>query len=58
VVKQAAKVIGLLVTLLMLLVWVVLNSNLPTSPGIGTNLIVIVGSLLVGVMAYVAVMKG
>jgi hypothetical protein len=58
VVRQAAKVIGLLTTVLLLVVWVVLNNNLPFSVGLGMNLIVIVGSTLAGLFAYVTVMKG
>lgn len=57
-VKQAAQVIGLLVTVLLLVVWIVLNNNLPVSVGFGPNIIVLLGSMLVGLFAYVAVLKG
>jgi hypothetical protein len=58
VVKQAAKVIGLLTTVLLLVVWVVLNNNLPGSVGLGMNLIVLIGAALAGLFTYVTVVKG
>lgn len=57
-VKQAAKVIGLLTTVLLLVVWVVLNNNLPGSVGLGMNLIVLIGAALAGLFTYVTVVKG
>lgn len=56
-VKQAAQVIGLLLTILLLVVWMVLNNHLPEPVGFGTNLIVLLGSMLAGLFAYVAVVK-
>ncbi|MDZ7745003.1 MAG: hypothetical protein U5K28_00135 [Halobacteriales archaeon] len=56
-IRQAAKVIGLLVTILLLVVWVVLNNNLPGSVSFGMNIIVVLAALLAGLFSYVSIIK-
>ncbi|WP_158293461.1 MULTISPECIES: hypothetical protein [unclassified Halorubrum] len=56
-VRQAAQVIGLLMTILTLVSWLVINSNLPGTVGAGVNLVAVIVSMLTGLFAYVAVIK-
>ncbi len=44
-------------TILTLVTWVVINSNLPGSVGLGVNFVAIIVSALTGLFAYVAVIK-
>ena len=56
-VELAAKVIGALTIILLLVMWSVVSDMIPVAMGIGVNLIVIIGSILAGLFAYVTVMK-
>jgi hypothetical protein len=57
VVKLAAQVIGLLTTVFLLVVWGVINNQLPVPVGLGGNVAVIVGSVIVGLLTYVNIMR-
>lgn len=55
--RVAAKLIGFLIAILLLVIWIVITNNLPTSTGIGGNLIAIITAMLMGLLGYVAVVK-
>ena len=57
-VRLAAKIIGLLTAVLVLIMWIVLNNHLPGSVGLGVNLIAILVAALTGLFAYVTVLSG
>ena len=44
-------------TILTLVSWLVINSNLPGTVGAGVNLVAVIVSMLTGLFAYVAVIK-
>jgi hypothetical protein len=52
--KLAAQVLGFLTTILVLVVWSVVSSNLPVSIGLGVHLIAIIGSCITGLMTYIS----
>lgn len=56
--RTAGKLIGLLITILLLVIWIVVTNSLPTSPGIGANVIMLLGAMLAGLFGYVSVVKG
>jgi len=55
-VRQAARWIGVLTGILLLLLWLFLNGSLPGSVDLGAHLIAVVVSVLGGLFAYVTIM--